>query len=89
MVHRTLETVHTCFSSMFLYLITVTYYGDPIALQFTHWTINSSAIFVGLIGTIVQVCAHQNIDRYVWRTDPFLALRFGAHTGYTSYLVVC
>lgn len=39
----------------YLYRLTVTYYGDVEVIGQGHWTLNTSALFDGLVGALVQV----------------------------------
>ncbi|TFY57348.1 hypothetical protein EVG20_g8585 [Dentipellis fragilis] len=48
------ELLHTVFFWIYLYRVTVTYYGDPTHLVESHWTLNVSSFFDGLIGGSVQ-----------------------------------
>jgi len=49
-----LEALHTIFAWIYLYRLTVTFYGRPAVLGEAHWTLNISAAFDGIIGGIVQ-----------------------------------
>ena len=80
--YRTLETVHTVFSWIFLYHITVTYYGDPLILQYTHWSIDISAIFNRLIGTIVQVRPRPIIQLMIVELSSFSLQSYSAYRIY-------
>ena len=80
-MHRTLETVYTIFAWMYLYRLTVTFYGTRDMLQGTHWTLNTSVIFEGVIGAIVQARFHQRIN--LLRNSLTLFCSLTAHTGYT------
>ncbi|KAJ7154759.1 hypothetical protein C8R46DRAFT_1297434 [Mycena filopes] len=66
-IGTTLESFHTIFLWVYMYRLTVTFYGVPAALGETHWTFNISSFFAGIIGALVQVRATPslayNIDR--------------------------
>ncbi|KAL0959315.1 hypothetical protein HGRIS_014577 [Hohenbuehelia grisea] len=49
-----MEALHTIFAWVYLYRLTVTFYGQPQMLTVAHWTLNISAAFDGIIGAIVQ-----------------------------------
>ncbi|TDL18471.1 hypothetical protein BD410DRAFT_793171 [Rickenella mellea] len=50
----TCEAVHTAFLWIYLYHLTVTFYGVPAKLAESHWTLNMSGFFDGFIGAVVQ-----------------------------------
>ncbi|TDL15203.1 hypothetical protein BD410DRAFT_778295 [Rickenella mellea] len=50
----TFETVHTAFLWMYIYRLTVTFYGVPAALEQTSWELNMSGFFDGIISGAVQ-----------------------------------
>ncbi|KAJ7083072.1 hypothetical protein B0H15DRAFT_889337 [Mycena belliarum] len=50
-----LESFHTIFIWIYLYRLTVTFYGIPTVLEKTHWTLDTSSFFDGIIGTMVQM----------------------------------
>jgi hypothetical protein len=55
MTCRILETAHTIFVWVYLYDITVTNYGNPVALTGSPWTLGMSSALDGVIGGTVQV----------------------------------
>ncbi|KZP08289.1 hypothetical protein FIBSPDRAFT_939073 [Athelia psychrophila] len=48
------ETIQTVFMCAYLYRVTVTYYGNVAIIGDGHWTLNTSALFDGLVGGLVQ-----------------------------------
>ncbi|KAJ7134455.1 hypothetical protein C8R44DRAFT_770513 [Mycena epipterygia] len=50
-----LESLHTIFAWIYLYRLTVTFYGIPAALNEAHWSLDTSSLFDGIIGAIVQM----------------------------------
>jgi hypothetical protein len=51
---RLLETIHTVFIWMYLYRISVTNYGNPVALTKLPWDADMSLMIQGLVGSSVQ-----------------------------------
>lgn len=49
-----LETIQTTFMCAYIYRLSVTYYGDRSVIGDGHWTLNSSSLFDGIIGGLVQ-----------------------------------
>ncbi|KAJ7234415.1 hypothetical protein C8J57DRAFT_1479939 [Mycena rebaudengoi] len=52
---RILESLHTIFVWIYLYRLTVTFYGIPAALGEIHWSLETSSLFDGIIGAAVQM----------------------------------
>ncbi|KAJ7146032.1 hypothetical protein C8R44DRAFT_863849 [Mycena epipterygia] len=50
-----LESLHTIFAWIYIYRLTVTFYGVPAALGEAHWTLDTSSLFDGIIGACVQM----------------------------------
>jgi len=50
-----LESLHTIFAWIYIYRLTVTFYGIPAALGEAHWTLDTSSLFDGIIGACVQM----------------------------------
>ncbi|KAJ6579512.1 hypothetical protein DFH09DRAFT_913071 [Mycena vulgaris] len=51
----TMQSLHTIFAWVYLYRLSVTFYGVSTALGETHWSLDISALFDGIIGAIVQM----------------------------------
>jgi len=49
-----IETLQTFFMCAYIYRLTVTYYGDVAIIGDGHWTLNTSALFDGVVGGLVQ-----------------------------------
>ncbi|KAJ3781210.1 hypothetical protein GGU10DRAFT_367470 [Lentinula aff. detonsa] len=50
----TFETLHTIFIWIYLYRLSVQFYGNPTAIGELHWTIDMSSVFDGIISSLVQ-----------------------------------
>ncbi|KAJ7132477.1 hypothetical protein C8R44DRAFT_774091 [Mycena epipterygia] len=59
-----MESLHTIFSWMYIYRLTVTFYGVPAELGVVQWTLSASSLFDGLIGAIVQMFFAYRIQQF-------------------------
>ncbi|KAJ6465914.1 hypothetical protein C8R47DRAFT_991226, partial [Mycena vitilis] len=50
-----LESVHTICVWIYIYRLTVTFYGIPAVLGETHWSLDISSFFDVIIGALVQM----------------------------------
>ncbi|KAJ7764863.1 hypothetical protein B0H16DRAFT_1525989 [Mycena metata] len=50
-----LESFHTVFAWIYIYRLTVTFYGVPEIITAQQWSLSASSLFDGIIGAIVQM----------------------------------
>lgn len=55
--YRFFETLHTALFWVYLYQMTITYFGDQEKLRDGHWSVNYSIGVHGIISAMVQVNA--------------------------------
>ncbi|KAJ7154769.1 hypothetical protein C8R46DRAFT_443452 [Mycena filopes] len=62
----TLESFHTIFIWVYMYRLTVTFYGVPAILGETHWSFDVSSLFDGTIGTIMYFAYRIRLFTHSW-----------------------